>query len=119
MNGREGLSPEVASMIDEAPDAILQALSTHPCLVLLHGSQARGEANPEPGIDLLVVLEEDDPQTVAQVRDAVYEVMWNHDFSRLISVCTVSRPDFEYEREKGYSFVSNVERDGVLLWPAA
>ena len=117
MNAR-GLSPEVSALLCEAREAILLA-GVHPTVIMLYGSEARGEATPESDIDLLVILEEDTPQAEASIRDAVYDVMWRHDFSRLISINTFAREEFEEQRRKGYSFVQNVDREGIVLWPAA
>ena len=106
-------------MIQETRDAILQNLTVPPYLVVLYGSEARGEATPKSDIDILVVLDQDDPQTVDQAHNAAYDVMWKHDFSRLISVCILPRQEFGRQRQKGYSFIRNVEEDGRVLWRAA
>ncbi|MBI4316937.1 MAG: nucleotidyltransferase domain-containing protein [Chloroflexi bacterium] len=105
--------------MSEAVAAILQRSEAKPRLIVLFGSEARGDATPESDIDILVVLESDDPPVVAALRDAVYDVMWQHDFSRLISIVTFSRERFEEQKRKGFSFVKNLEREGIILWPAA
>ncbi len=88
-------------------------------MVVLFGSEARDEATAGSDIDLLVVLEENDRQTVERVQDAVYDVMWEDGFTRLISVIPMSRSQYEYQKQKGFTFVQNVEEDGIVLWQAA
>ncbi|MCL5958458.1 MAG: nucleotidyltransferase domain-containing protein [Chloroflexi bacterium] len=119
MKRRNRVSDEVLSLVGEAQASILRRPEARPCLLVLYGSEARGDATPESDIDLLVVLESENPRAVEAVDDAVYEVMWRHDFNRLISVLTLSKEEFEEQRRKGFSFVRNVEREGIVLWQAA
>ncbi len=116
---RNRVSDEVLSLVREAQEAILKRPEVRPHLLVLFGSEARGDATPESDIDLLVVLTSEDPRTLEAVDDAVYEVMWRHDFNRLISVVTFSKQEFEAQRRKGFSFVRNIEREGIVLWQAA
>jgi uncharacterized protein len=105
----------ISPLVEEAREAILQRLDVQPYLLILYGSEARGEATPESDIDLLVVLDDLDSRIEDEIRDAVYGVMWNDDFSRLISIQVVSRREFEDQRRKGYSFARNVEEDGIVF----
>lgn len=102
-----------------ARDAIVRKLPVAVHMVVLFGSEARGEGTSESDIDLLIVLEENDRQTVERVQDVVYDVMWEDGFTRLISVTPMSRSQWEYQKLKGFSFVQNVEEDGIVLWQAA
>lgn len=106
-------------MINEAREAIVQKAREHLRLLVLYGSQARGEATPESDIDLLAVVDVDDPRVAEAMSDAAYDVMWEHDFIRLISLHFMTLSDFESQKCKGYSFVMNVEEEGIVLWPVA
>lgn len=100
-------------------DALLDRLPDDICLIILYGSEARGEARPDSDVDLMVVLRHSDPESRSAVQDAVYDVMWERDFDRLISVYVLPADQFEGQRRRGFSFIRSVERDGVVLWQAA
>ena len=113
---RSTVHSRASEMIDEAKQAIARKARKHLCLLVLYGSEARGEATPESDIDLLVVLDDADPELVRSLRDAVYDVMWERDFVRLISLHFISLADFQMQKREGYSFIQNVEEEGVVLW---
>jgi uncharacterized protein len=107
-----GIVQDVRSMLlDRLPDDI--------CLLILYGSEARGEAKSDSDVDLIVVLRSDNPRLKIAVQDAVYDVMWQRDFDRMISVYVLPADRFEAQRRRGFSFIRNVEREGVVLWQAA
>ncbi len=110
---------QVEEMIDEAKQSIVQNAGRHLRLLVLYGSQARGEATSESDIDLLALVDTDDPEIKKSVRDSVYGVMWRHDFLRLISLRFMTASEFSTQTEKGYSFARNVEEEGIIIWRAA
>ena len=112
-------SKSVSPLVEEAVEAILNRLHPKPRLIVLFGSEARGEATPDSDIDLLLLLEPFDEDLLAVARDAVYDVMWRHDFERLISLHALSADRFEDLRRKGFGFAKNVDREGIVLWQAA
>ncbi|MGQ9677307.1 MAG: nucleotidyltransferase domain-containing protein [Chloroflexota bacterium] len=119
MGKRRGASREVSTLVRQAVEAILNRLAEKPRLIVLFGSEARGDATPESDVDILVVADRADRDVRQQVLDATYQVMWNRDFDRLISVVVMPTSEFEEQKRKGFSFVRNVEREGIVLWPAA
>ncbi len=119
MGKRRGTSREVSTLVREAVEAIVQQVEPKPRLIILYGSEARGEATPESDIDLLLLLDHYDQAAVAAARHATYDVMRRHNFDRLISVRALSVADFEDQRRKGFGFAKNVEREGIVLWRAA
>lgn len=119
MRKGRGTPKEVSTLVREAVEAILNRLDEKPRLIVLFGSEARGEATPESDVDILVVTDRAGREVEEQVLDATYEVMWNHDFDRLISVVVMPTAEFEAQKQKGFSFIRNVEREGIILWPAA
>lgn len=113
------MGPQISQMINEAREAIVQKAGDHLRLLVLYGSEARGEATPESDIDILALLDVDDPKIKRSLKDAVYNVMWRYDFLRLISLHFMTASEFRTQAEQGYSFARNVEEEGIILWRTA
>lgn len=75
VNTRRRLLKDISPLVREAVEAILARLEPKPRLIVLFGSEARGEATPDSDIDLLLLLDRDDENLVAAAQDAVYDVM--------------------------------------------
>lgn len=90
MSTRRTSHRRVLPPVEAACEAILHLTNPAPRLIILYGSEARGDSTPESDIDLLVALERTDPQSVEAVRAAAYEAMWHHGFDRLVSTLTLS-----------------------------
>lgn len=119
MKAYSELTIPLSSIVQDVRQALLDRVADGMCLIILYGSEARGEAQPDSDVDLMVVLQRDDRRLKTAVDDAVYDVMWRRDFDRLISVYALPRDQFEAQRSRGFSFIQSVERDGVVLWQAA
>ena len=79
--------------------------------VIMFGSQARGDANKESDIDLLVILPEIDSRTTRIASDIAWEV--GFEAGRVISAI----PDTK-EQMKRYAFLpfyQNIKREGVAV----
>lgn len=113
------MDSHVSEMVDKAKQAIIRVAGEELRLLVLYGSEARGEATPESDIDLLAVLETGDPATIRGLRDAMYDIMWEFDFARLISLHIMRLGDYLSQSREGYSFIRNVEKEGQVLWSAA
>jgi len=83
--------------------------------MMLFGSAAREEDQPESDVDVLVFLNEKSQEREEALREAAYQAMWACDFWRLLSLKILSLTEYEDRLAKGYSFYQNVEREGVPL----
>ncbi len=119
MKAESPLDRPLPRLVQDARSVLLDRIGDDVCLIILYGSEARGEARPDSDVDLIVVLRRDDPTLKSAVQDAVYDVMWQHNFDRLISVYVLSIDGFEAQRRRGFSFIRSVEREGVVLWEVA
>jgi uncharacterized protein len=119
MKSEADLAGPVSEIVREVSDTLVARLSESMHALILYGSEARGEAHQDSDVDLIVVLQRDDPGLKRAVQDAAYDVMWQRDFDRIISVYVMSLDEFEKQRRRGFSFIRSVERDGVALWKTA
>ena len=97
---------------------LLEALPTQIQQMVLFGSQSRGDATPDSDLDLLIVVHEDSPSITEQIRRIRYEVMEQYNFLPLLSLVILDKRRFEELRAQGSGFLSNVEREGMMLWAA-
>ena len=81
--------------------------------VRLFGSRARGEAEEESDLDLLVTLQEDDPDR--RLREAALQVACDLTLEHglLVSVL-VADPAF-LKRYHGYSFIESAAQEGIRV----
>jgi predicted nucleotidyltransferase len=80
--------------------------------LILFGSHARGEANPDSDIDLLAVLK----SPVSQVQEISYmselcvKILLDH--NELVSIVPMSEDRFN---AKGVALLRNIQREGIEL----
>ncbi|MBI4319626.1 MAG: nucleotidyltransferase domain-containing protein [Chloroflexi bacterium] len=116
---RPRLNEQVEEMLAETVNGLRAALGENLLQVTLYGSHARSTARPDSDIDVLVILRSRTPAEEEIVSRVTYDVMWNHDFVYLVSVLVLNEEKYNRMVEKGYSLASNVEREGIVLWPKA
>ena len=109
------MRPEVKSLLLEFQKRIPESIRPHIRQLILFGSTAREEDQPESDVDVLVLLDEKLRETEEVLREAAYQAMWVCDFQRLLSLKIVALADYENRLAKGYSFYQNVEREGIPL----
>ncbi len=109
---------ESRRLVEEARVALERAAGKHLTRLVLFGSQARGDATSESDIDLLAIVADVDQQTVEAMRATLYEVMFAHNFARLLSLHVQTAAEFEDRLARGYSFARNVDEEGIVLWAA-
>ena len=80
--------------------------------LILFGSHARGEANPDSDIDLLAVLK----SPVSQVQEISYmselSVKILLDYDELVSIIPMSEDRFN---AKDVALLRNIQREGIVL----
>ncbi len=83
--------------------------------VMVYGSRAWGKPDPDSDLDVAVIVQGLTPEIEAALNEAAYQVMWDHDFSPLISIKVFDADNFAAYQEKGFSFYRKVAREGIAL----
>ena len=101
--------------IGDFVDRIRAALGAHIVDLRLFGSVARGEANPDSDIDILVVVEPDDERATLERKavDIAFDVNLQHDVyisPRVLASGMVADPVWGQT-----PFLKNVRRESVAL----
>ena len=107
--------PEVKSLLQEFQKRIPESVRPHIRQLILFGSAAREEDQPESDVDVLVLLDEKSQEREEALREAAYQAMWACDFRRPLSLKVLSLTEYEDRLAKGYSFYQNVKREGMPL----
>jgi len=82
---------------------------------MVYGSRAWGKPDPDSDLDVAVIVQGLTPEIEAALNEAAYQVMWDHDFSPLISIKVFDADNFAAYQEKGFSFYRKVAREGISL----
>lgn len=96
--------------VDEFVKEILHRYKGKVEAIILFGSVARGEAHEESDIDILVVGDIDLDELV----DVSFPLLLK--YGKLISAKDMKKSRFEKLAKEGYSFISNVLSEGVILY---
>jgi len=83
--------------------------------VVLFGSKSRGDAGPDSDIDVLVVLNSDDPHLCSNVRRLAARVSLEYDL--LFSLWAVGRSQWERLARYRFPIYQAIQSDGIDLTP--
>jgi predicted nucleotidyltransferase len=105
-------APELKSILDELKQRLSDLYGDRLAELVLYGSQARGDADEDSDIDVLVVLRGDvDPCTeLDRASDVVYDLSYQND--TLVTVVFV--PESKYILGQG-PLIMNAKREGLPL----
>jgi predicted nucleotidyltransferase len=94
----------------EFRDKVLEKYGERVDTIILFGSAARGEAREDSDIDILVVGD----VTLDELVDVTIPLLLQH--GKYISVQDMKKSRFNRMVVQGYSFIKNVNNDGVVLF---
>jgi len=103
-------------MVDRKQIAIDFAQSlNHPEIekIILFGSVAREEDTEESDIDILILTSE--KLDKFKIKDDIYNKVWDILLSTGEKIPIKMRSINYYEKNRNYSFLSNVRNDGILI----
>ena len=102
------------SAVDMVVDAIVEDFS--PQMIMIFGSVAKGTANGESDLDLLVVMDSDKPHAV---RSAEIQLgLWKRKLLLDEDVIVVTPEEFERKKDDEHSFIYEIVNTGVIAYEA-
>ncbi len=110
---------QLSRLLDTLTEELRSQLGSDLGLLILYGSYARGEAQPDSDVDLFVVLRRASEVAQEKVRQVAYKVMWEADFDYVFSLYLADMDYYQMLEQRGSSFLRNVQREGKVLWKAA
>ena len=110
---------QLSRLLETLTEELRRQLGSDLWLLMLYGSYARGEAQPDSDVDLFVVLHQASEAAYEKVRQVAYRVMWEADFAYVFSLYLTDRHHYQTLKQHGSSFLRNVQRDRKVLWKAA
>jgi len=105
------IAPRVLEIIKEFKEILASRFGQVILKIVVFGSYARGEEAPESDLDILVVVKNEEIED--QIDDIAYKIMWNFDFSPLLSVYIVNEEHFNYIRRIRTGFYESIEEEGI------
>lgn len=86
-----------------------------PFEIIVFGSRARGHAERDSDLDVIVLVERRSPGMEQCLDEAAYKVMWKHNFRPIISLRVMGKRRFTRRARANYPFYRNVLREGVAI----
>ncbi len=83
--------------------------------IIVYGSRARGEGLADSDLDVAVIVDRRTPELEKALEDATYQIMWEHDFSPIISLKIFGEGHFKDALQKGFSFYRHLAEEGVSV----
>ena len=104
-------------MYDELVEGLVSMFPTQMVQIILYGSNARGDADPESDIDIALFVKS---RLTARQEDQLSQLIveMNLKYDKVFSVVDIDQQT--YMKWKHVTpFYQNVDREGIVLWKAA
>ena len=111
------MKQDIEDLLEKLRDELGLALGDNLDQVVLYGSRARGDEQPDSDLDVLVVLRESDQGARDAIHGVAYKLMWDYEFRPVISLNIMDSEYYQHLREAGSSYLGNILREGIPLWP--
>ena len=83
--------------------------------VIAYGSRVWGQTGPDSDLEVAVIIQGLTPELEEALQETAYQVMWEHDFTPLISLKVFDASSFSTYQEQGFSSYRKVAQEGISL----
>lgn len=87
--------------------------------IILFGSVARGEANEDSDIDVIVVLREHSSRHSEELVGISSDIMWEMDFDDNAYLQLITMSEEESNGLNYYELMFNVDKEGVIIYDSS
>ncbi|MDQ1317454.1 MAG: uncharacterized protein QG588_1106 [Candidatus Poribacteria bacterium] len=108
-----GLTEKDQLALKKFKEAVTKALGNEFVELKLFGSKARGDAREDSDIDVLVITNSGNWRLSDVVYHIVTDILLDDEID--ISPKVIGKEDYKRLYEKGYPFVKDVIRDGIVI----
>ena len=81
----------------------------------VYGSRARGDASDDSDLDVAALVESKTPEVERRLEDIAYDVMWDFDFTPMISLKVFPHAEFCDSAQQGLSYYKNILTQGLSV----
>jgi len=110
------MKQDMENLLQQFREELGVAMGSNLEQVILYGSRARGDEEPDSDLDILVVLRDLNSGNREEIHRIAYQLMWDREFQPLISLNIIDRVHYLLLREAGSSYLGNILREGKPLW---
>ena len=111
------MKQDIEALLEKFRNELGLALGSNLEQVVLYGSRARGDEEPDSDLDVLVVLRKSDQSLRETIHRIAYRLMWDCEFEPLISLNIIDHEHYRLLKEAGSTYLGNILREGIRLWP--
>lgn len=104
----------IQAMLSDFTDIMQEAYKDSLYQILLFGSYARGEANDESDIDIIVILDKSEMNITSEINKIV-EYSFDLDLEYGKTLCALPMSLDYWDTEESF-FLDEVRKDGFLIW---
>lgn len=109
------MNKKIKSILNQFRERVFSEFSNQIISIVVFGSYARGEERPDSDLDILVVVREKSKSLEKKISDISYEIMWELNFSPLISIDALEEDYFNNLRKLGSSFYRKIQNESISL----
>jgi predicted nucleotidyltransferase len=113
--GKPMLSEADQRLVQDLKNRLKEVAGERLKALIAYGSRAWGAAGPESDLDLAALVSDYTPELEAALAEAAYQVMWEHDFTPMISLKVFDTENFAAFQERGFAFYRKVAEEGIAL----